>query len=42
VRLGERVVQPLAVAECLVQRRVEAVEESKLELVRALEEVLEL
>ena len=42
MRLGQRVVQPLAVAERLVQRRVEAVEEAQLELVRALEEVLEL
>ena len=41
VDLGERVVQRLAVAERLVDRRVEAVEDAQLELVRALEEVLE-
>ena len=42
VDLGQGVVQPLAVAERLVDRRVEAVEEPQLELVGALEEVLEL
>ena len=42
VDLGQRVVEALAVAERLVQRRVEAVEEAQLELVGALEEVLQL
>ena len=42
VHLRQRVVQPLPVAERFVQRRVEAVEEAQLELVRALEQVLQL
>ena len=42
MHLGQCVVQALAVAERLVDRRVEAVEEPQLELVRALEQVLEL
>ena len=42
VHLRQRVVHRLAVAERLVQRRVEAVQEAQLELVRALEEVLQL
>jgi hypothetical protein len=41
VCLGERVVQSLPIAECLMQRRVEAVKEAELELIRALEKVLE-
>ena len=41
VHLGQRVVQRLAEAERLVDRRVEAVEDAQLELVRTLEEVLE-
>ena len=40
--LGQRVVQALAVAERLVERRVEPVEEPQLELVGALEQVLQL
>ena len=41
VDLGHHVVDGLAVAERLVDRRVEPVEEPQLELVRALEEVLQ-
>jgi hypothetical protein len=41
VHLGQRVVQRLAVAQRLVDRRIEAVQDAQLELVRALEEVLE-
>ena len=41
VDLGHDVVDGLAVAERLVDRRVEAVQEPELELVRALEEVLQ-
>ena len=41
VDLGHHVVDGLAVAEGLVDRRVEAVQEPELELVRALEEVLQ-
>ena len=41
MHLGQRVVQRLAVAQRLVERRVEAVEDAQLELVRALEEVLQ-
>ena len=41
VHLGHHVVDGLAVAEGLMDRRVEAVQEPELELVRALEEVLQ-
>ncbi len=41
VDLGHHVMDGLAIAECLVDRGVEAVEETQLELVGALEEVLQ-
>jgi hypothetical protein len=40
VNLGERIVERLAVAKCLVDRRVEAVQDAQLELVGTFEEVL--
>lgn len=42
VHLGHHVMERLAVSEFLLQRRVEAVQEPQLELVRAFEQVLQL
>ena len=41
VHFCQRIVQRLAIAQRLVDRRIEAIENAQLELVRALEEVLE-